>query len=62
MSDVDEEVTVRNPRVPTENRRRRGFDRRRNPGRGVLANMRWPFNRRRQERRKRDLPGECLDI
>ena len=54
----DEEVTVRNPRVPTQDRRRTELDRRRNPGRGVLANMRWPFNRRREERRKRDVLDE----
>ncbi|MEJ2132010.1 MAG: hypothetical protein P8Y95_10410 [Gammaproteobacteria bacterium] len=54
----DEDVTVRNPKVPTVDRRRTGFDRRRNPGRGVLANMRWPFNRRRQERRRRDVLDE----
>ncbi len=54
----DEDVTVRNPSVPTRDRRRTGFDRRRNPGRGVLANMRWPFNRRREERRKRDVLDE----
>lgn len=51
----DEDVTVRNPMLPAADRRRRGYDRRRNPGRGALANMRWPFNRRREERRKHDL-------
>ncbi len=58
----DEDATVRNPRVPTQNRRRTEFDRRRTPGRGVLANMRWPFNRRREERRKRDVLDQTTEI
>ncbi len=62
MSEVDEDVAVRDPRLPTVDRRRRGHDRRRNPGRGVLANMRWPFNRRCEERRKRDLLGRRAQI